>query len=202
MPKRFGWVFISIALLLFLVIVLHILPFVAYVSIPVIALFLLLGIIVLVFGSDRLHEINELEGHETEFDYYSKKFAPVWRRYILFLKIYLGIFIPGAALFIILASDTVYWQYGFAVFLAIAAVVPFYFAFRVRCTRCGRHLILWPFGLGIGRTYFWMVGICPGCGVRLKNRTISKRSWKIIQVAVITICIITMLAVLYRMFNH
>ena len=115
------------------------------------------------------------------------------------LKIHLGIFIPTAALFIIFinASDNVYWQYGLALFGLTAALVPWYFVWGVRCPRCGRNLILGPFGLGIGSTYFWMVGLCPRCGVRLKNREVSDKAWQIIRMSILTMCVITLLALLY-----
>ena len=113
------------------------------------------------------------------------------------MKIYFGIFIPAAALFIIFASDAVYWQYGFTAFLLISYLVGIYFAYKVRCTRCGHFLILALFG----NAYFWEIGLCYACGVRLKKQRISEKAWKIIQVAVIAIVIPLMIAALYCMFK-
>jgi hypothetical protein len=137
-------------------------------------------------------EPDKIDYPELDPDYYLKKFLPVWKQYMLFLKIFLAILIATFILIFSLKPDSIYFRYGFITFMVTACLISLYFLYKLRCPKCGRY----PVG-----GMFPLTGECPGCGVQLKNRLVSNETAKVIKISIIAILIVGMLAALYRMFN-
>jgi hypothetical protein len=145
---------------------------------------------------------DKLRGHKADPDYHSKTLTPIWKRYVLFLKIYTGLFFTMVLLTFVFSSNSIYSQYGLAalitriwwVFIAISCATLGYFIFKVRCPKCGRYLLL-------GKGFQWN-GECTGCGVQLKSRGMSDRAIRILGITVIILIVaVPLSALIYYLFN-
>jgi hypothetical protein len=147
-------------------------------------------------------EPDKIDYPESDPDYYLKKFMPIWKQYMLFLKIFVVVLIFICILipYILIPyfnfnPDPEYKEYvwyGFIAFMVICALISFYFFYKLRCPKCNSY----PVG-----GMFPLTGKCPRCGVRLKNRLVSDDKARIIKISMIAILVVGMLGCLYSMFN-
>jgi Zn-finger nucleic acid-binding protein len=141
-------------------------------------------------------QTGRLSSPESDPDYYYKQFQPLWKLASFWMIISFGFLVPAAILIVVFGLNTPYFWYLFFPLIFICIAIGLYLGFKVRCPRCGYYLI------GAWHRGFWpLTGICPGCGIRLKNRVASERTVMIIRIALIIVVIACLVGLVYRLLH-